>query len=214
MEKGINYFPFGTPKPTRRQEILRVASELFGEFGVHTVTTRQIAAKVGISQPSLYAHFSSIQQIHEELSSNAFELLEIKSDIARKEGLSPKELLQATIRNFFEFGMENPVAYKIAFIFENRKENAVTQEEYELTDHPGVRAFANFIRILSEVRPDLERDQISIVAKLLWATMHGLISLILMRDQFPWGDTGQLIDAQSKAAFNFVMTYEPAAQVS
>jgi AcrR family transcriptional regulator len=210
MKGPSDYFPFGIPKLSRRQEILSAASELFSRHGVQAVTTRQIAAKVGISQPSLYAHFHSVQQIHEELSSHAFELLERRSLKAQQEGLSREELLRATIRNFFEFGMGNPVAYKIAFIIEYSKSHAITEDEYEVLDHPGVRAFANLKHVLSQVRPDLDEHHISIVSKLLWATLHGLISLLLMRSQFPWGDTDELIEHQSKAGFEFVMNYKGA----
>ena len=40
----------------RREEILRAARELFLEHGVEGVSTRQIAARVGISQTALYVY--------------------------------------------------------------------------------------------------------------------------------------------------------------
>jgi AcrR family transcriptional regulator len=40
-----------------RDRILRIAAELFATHGYHATTTRQIAAAVGIRQPSLFHHF-------------------------------------------------------------------------------------------------------------------------------------------------------------
>ncbi|MEH3033521.1 MAG: TetR/AcrR family transcriptional regulator [Aeromicrobium erythreum] len=42
--------------PTRRQEILRTASELFAERGFHGVSMNDIGAACGISGPALYKH--------------------------------------------------------------------------------------------------------------------------------------------------------------
>jgi AcrR family transcriptional regulator len=40
-----------------RERILSIAAELFATHGYHATTTRQIAAAVGIRQPSLFHHF-------------------------------------------------------------------------------------------------------------------------------------------------------------
>ncbi len=43
--------------PSRRQQILRIASELFAERGFHGVSMNDIGAACGISGPALYKHF-------------------------------------------------------------------------------------------------------------------------------------------------------------
>ena len=50
-----------------REYILREASKLFGSRGFQGTSTRDIAAAVGVRQPSVYSHFSSKQEIAEEL---------------------------------------------------------------------------------------------------------------------------------------------------
>ncbi len=47
-----------------RQLILQVARGLFMEQGYHTVSTRQIAASCGITQPALYRHFATKQDLY------------------------------------------------------------------------------------------------------------------------------------------------------
>lgn len=43
----------------RRQQILEVAAELFAQRGFHGVTTRELAGRLAITEPILYRHFSS-----------------------------------------------------------------------------------------------------------------------------------------------------------
>ena len=47
-----------------RQLILQVARGLFMEQGYRTVSTRQIAASCGITQPALYRHFATKQDLY------------------------------------------------------------------------------------------------------------------------------------------------------
>ena len=50
-----------------RQRILQAAAALFARSGFHGTSTRDIAAEVGIRQPSLFHHFSSKQAMLAEL---------------------------------------------------------------------------------------------------------------------------------------------------
>lgn len=67
-----------SPKPRRgrpplsnktetRDRILDAALEVFSERGFDGATVRQIAAKVGVSDPALYAHFKGKKEIFEAL---------------------------------------------------------------------------------------------------------------------------------------------------
>lgn len=46
-----------------REEILKASAELFGEFGYKGTSTRQIAERVGMRQPSLFHHFGKKENI-------------------------------------------------------------------------------------------------------------------------------------------------------
>jgi AcrR family transcriptional regulator len=55
--------------PATRERILREASVLIAQRGYRATTTRQIAERVGIQQPSLFHHFASKAEIVGELLS-------------------------------------------------------------------------------------------------------------------------------------------------
>ena len=59
-----------SPTLPTRERILRVASGLFATRGYHATTTREIAAAVGIRQPSLFHHFPSKEAILQTLLSS------------------------------------------------------------------------------------------------------------------------------------------------
>ena len=48
-----------TAGPTRREQILDAAAELFARYGFHGVGIDDIGKAVGISGPALYRHFRS-----------------------------------------------------------------------------------------------------------------------------------------------------------
>lgn len=56
----------------RPAEILKAARELFLKQGVDNVTTRQIAARVGISQTALYVYFASKEEMLDALAKDAW----------------------------------------------------------------------------------------------------------------------------------------------
>ena len=45
--------------PTRREQILATAAQLFAARGFHGVSVAEIGAACGISGPALYKHFAS-----------------------------------------------------------------------------------------------------------------------------------------------------------
>jgi AcrR family transcriptional regulator len=197
------------PKTTyksRRDEILSVAGDLFGQHGVQAVTTRQIAQVVGISQPSIYAHFPSIQAIQDEVGARSFALLE--RAIAASADDSPEAQLHNAIHGYLDFGMSNPQAYRIAFMLEHvamsKKESSHDMGAVSQTDHPGPRAFGHLLRIVALNRLDLPAEAVQTRSQCLWAALHGLVALLLARPHFPWTDRKLLLEEQSRLAFAMV----------
>lgn len=53
----------------RRQMIIQIAGTLFAKKGFHGVTTREIATACGVSEPVLYQHFNTKEEIYNGLNS-------------------------------------------------------------------------------------------------------------------------------------------------
>lgn len=85
----------------RREEILAVSLDLFSTHGFEATSIRQIASRVGISDPALYSHFKSKQEILEEL----FEIHGPKGVYSAAENLDLKEASKSP-RRFAEDVLE------------------------------------------------------------------------------------------------------------
>lgn len=178
----------------RREQILEVALALFTQHGMASVSTRQIAQAVGISQPSLYAHFPSADAIAAELCARGFQALHDKfAEVLEAPG-TPLARLARLGRAYIEFGLANPDVYRIAFMVEHPRDRPCAQPD--LAPDPGLdeglRTFGVLRQVVAEVigRNDTEADMI---AQTCWASVHGLVSLLLAREHFPWAKRELLI---------------------
>ena len=170
----------------RREEILEHAQRLFAAHGVQSVSTRQIAEAVGISQPSLYAYFPGRSDLLDEVSSRAFAQLSASAEKALHGEGDPVEQM---IRAYIRFGLEQPDAYRIAFMLEGLSET----ERDPCVEKPGLKAFG-MLRGIMAARLGAHHSDLETVSQSTWAAMHGLVALFLARGSFPWVEQRQLID--------------------
>jgi AcrR family transcriptional regulator len=96
------------PAPTRREQILAAAAELFARHGFHGVGIDDIGSAVGISGPALYRHFRSKDaMLGEMLTSISEELLaggQERAENAGSAGASLAELIGFQV----DFALDKP----------------------------------------------------------------------------------------------------------
>lgn len=182
-----------TPSKTlpRREQILAHALELFGAHGMHNVTTRQIAAAVGISQPSLYAHFATRDAIGVELCRRAFERLHDCLVEAITIEASPEERLYRLGHDYIRFGLTNEAAYRVAFM---TPMSQASIDGKAAVIASGVRAFGVLRGLYAEVL-GAASPAVDARAQSCWASVHGIVALLLDRPEFPWIDHDALMHA-------------------
>jgi AcrR family transcriptional regulator len=84
------------PEGYRRMFLAAVGS--FSERGFHGTTTREIAARAGLSPAALYVHFGSKEEVLYRIASSALDLtLEVVSEAADP-ALRPADRLQSVVR--------------------------------------------------------------------------------------------------------------------
>lgn len=178
----------------RREQILGVALRLFAQHGMAQVTTRQIAQAVGISQPSLYAHFRSADDIAKELCVAAFAELNTRLAQVLAQPGSLQERLHLAGRAYIEFGLDQPDMYRIAFMLETAKPCQSDEPQTDPGLMEGIKVFDLIRRVVAEMR-GVDDERSYICAQAIWAHVHGLVSLLIARPEFPWSDRDALIDA-------------------
>src|ERR1700742_4067790 len=91
-----------TDAPSRRDELLGIAAELFAERGFKNTTVRDIADAAGILSGSLYHHFDSKESMVDEiLSSFQRELFRAYNAIIASDR-DPRGKLEAVVHASFE----------------------------------------------------------------------------------------------------------------
>ncbi|MFJ4653438.1 TetR/AcrR family transcriptional regulator [Nocardia sp. NPDC088792] len=93
LERNQRRFPEG------QRRIFLAAIDAFSERGFHATTTRDIAARAGLSPAGLYVHFGSKEEVLHRISIAALRLtLQVAEATAATPG-SPAQRLAATIRD-------------------------------------------------------------------------------------------------------------------
>jgi AcrR family transcriptional regulator len=96
-------------RPSRREEILRAAAQLFAERGSRAVGVDDVGAAVGVTGPAIYRHFASKDAMLAEMLLRISErLLEGGSRRAAAAGPDAGAQLRALIAFQVDFALDNP----------------------------------------------------------------------------------------------------------
>ena len=178
----------------RRGEILAAAERIFVEKGYEGATIRKIADEVGLSSTALYMHFADKGEILNEICRNAFEGLLARQMDCMVNGDNPLNCVIDLARGYTQFGFDHPNAYRLAFMMPTLPSADGSET---VAQKAAAQLYQNFERsVRVAIEAGLLKGEVPIVTQLLWASVHGLISLILTKPYFAWADYEKLIDAQ------------------
>ena len=110
--------PTRTPRPSAdptRESILAAALDLFSERSFDGATTREIAARAGVTQPLLNYHFSSKDALWRAAVDGLFETLS-QALADRADGLRGVDdvtTMRLLVREFITFSAHNPQLHRI-----------------------------------------------------------------------------------------------------
>ena len=184
---------------SRRAEILAAAERIFVEHGYEGATIRKIADEVGLSSTALYMHFSDKGEILQEICRQAFEqLLSGTRRITSQPQSSPEERLRLLLGAYVDFGFAHPNAYRLIYL--TRPIEARDGAE-SAAQQLGPELFQSFVSVLQEVEAAgrLKSGDARQAATVFWAGVHGIVSLMITKPYFDWGQrsalTPMMIDA-------------------
>ncbi|MDQ7031869.1 MAG: TetR/AcrR family transcriptional regulator [Desulfonauticus sp.] len=148
-----------TPTRTnRKQQIIRAAKELFAKHGFKGTTTKMLAAKVGVSEATLYKYFTSKEDIYYALLEE--KLQNIESYLPTSQKTSIRKTLEEIVVNFLEKNTDDVSFTKIC-LFAALEQNAYSKNfvqklRKKLFTHLD-KLFENWIseKKIKELEPDL-----------------------------------------------------------
>src|SRR3954451_9182100 len=157
--------------------LLDAALRLLQERGPAALRIRDVAEAAEQSTMGVYTHFGSKQGLLEQLYLHGFGRLEERLNAVPSDGDGRQELLAFAL-GYREFALDNEALYGL--MFERATPDFVPSDASRLA---GLGTFEMLATRVAGWRPDLTHPAAD--AHLVWATMHGLVSIELMHTR--WG---------------------------
>src|SRR5689334_13301530 len=138
-------------EPSRREQILDIAAELFAQKGFHGVSIAELGAACGFSGPALYRHFRSKDAVLAEmLVSISDELLTVGRERVRTAD-SPEEALRALVDWHVTFALD----HKALIVVQDRDWSALPLEAREKVRETQRKYVEVWVKQLRAIRPEL-----------------------------------------------------------
>lgn len=164
-------------KEELRRRILDTAGALFLEHGYEGFSMRQIAERIGYSATTIYRYYEDKDDLLFAIVHEGFLRFGKQLAKAAQSGADPRERLGALGRAYIEFGLKNPVYYRLMFmqrfdfLFESRAE-----QKAPVIDSFAVLRGAVEQAMQAGVLNQGDPETTSIV---IWSVVHGITSLAI-----------------------------------
>jgi len=179
-------------KKELRQEILDAARDLFVREGYENVSMRKIAEKIEYSPTTIYLYFQDKADLLDCICEETLARLIRKQNVLEQTTSDPLERLRLSLKSYIDFGLKHPNHYMVTFMMTRGVETQAPMKSQEA----GQKAF-DFLRrtlALCAERKLIEIGDVETTAQVIWASIHGLTSLLIARPKFPWVERNRLID--------------------
>lgn len=181
-----------------RAEILAAAERILIETNDQAaLSIRAIATAVGVTPPSIYLHFADRNDLVFAVCERQAEKLEQVMDEAAQGVADPWERIRRRGQAYMRWGLDNPEHYRILMMSRpDRTPDRFVDER--LANTAGLVPVAEDVAAaLSQEDGTPAQDALE-VTKTLWMMIHGMVSLLISKPEFPFGPAeevyGRLFD--------------------
>ena len=152
------------PAARRREQLLEVALEVFGEHGFHPTSMNDVAEAAGVTKPVLYQHFRSKRDLYREVLTDVGAHLLDAITKATTAAQSPHEQVELGFIAYFSWVEANEAAFRVLFGGGTRRDEEFAAQVAEVEG-----AIAEAIATLIDVEglTEAQRRQLA----------HGLVGL-------------------------------------
>ncbi|MEM9381641.1 MAG: TetR/AcrR family transcriptional regulator [Planctomycetota bacterium] len=151
--------------------ILDEARRVLLESGYAALSTRRIASAVGCTATSIYLYYASKDAlIHALIDEGFVELNRRVLAAARGEDGEPLERMRRAALAYVDFAFERPQYYEVMFMLRPAQMERYPAEAYRRARRP--------LEVLAEMT-GLPEEQALLRGTIAWATLHGLVSLLI-----------------------------------
>lgn len=163
-----------------RRLILDTTRHLLVEDGYAALSMRKIAKAIGYSATSIYLHFENKDALFHTLIDEGMErLLETLKAAEGRHPDDPVARLRALCQAYILFGLESPEYYEIMFMLHPERMARYPADKFR-------RARRNLDVLAAavsdgEAQGVMQTDNARVSASVIWASLHGAVSLLMAR---------------------------------
>ncbi|WP_437635741.1 TetR/AcrR family transcriptional regulator [Sorangium sp. So ce854] len=158
-----------------RGAILAAAGELFLEQGYEAFSMRQVAERIGYSATTIYRYYEDKDELLFAIVHEGFTEFQRTLVAAAESTADPIERIEALGAAYVQFGMQNPVHYRLMFmqrfdfVFDQRKER----------QQPMVESFNVLQKAVTCAMEAgaMQRGDVEHHSQVIWALVHGITAL-------------------------------------
>lgn len=155
-------------RDARRRLITATARTVAEREGWEAVTTRRLSTEIEYSQPVLYKHFASMEEIVDAVALEGFAELAESLRAARRDAPAGS-VIDRVAAAFTAFAAANPALYDAMFTRSTRLRFGTEDASAPLT-----AAFGELREAVATVAAGPDADTLT---EVLWAALHGLVTL-------------------------------------
>jgi AcrR family transcriptional regulator len=153
-------------KQARRAQIISAARRIAELEGWPNVTVRRLSDEISYSQPVLYTHFGSREEILAAVAIEGFQELGLALEKARKR-VKRGTTVESVAAAYLDFAVASPALYEVMFSLSLSVpfDDAATPPEMRY-------AFSQLLELFQG-----QSTKSEVIAELFWASLHGIAEL-------------------------------------
>jgi len=172
-----------------RADIVAAAERLLATQPVESLSLRAVAREVGVTAPALYLHFADRRELVWAVLERQFGALTAATAAAMSDSTDPVDRLRRWCLAYCRFGLQQQGHYRAMFESWNAE-----RVDLPLAELPGSALHHSLLTAVAACGAPAE--EVDELATLVWAGLHGLVSLRINKPSFPWPPIDQLVDGQ------------------
>ena len=157
-----------------RGSILEAASAVFAEKGIDGISMRHIAAEIGVSATALYRHYDSKDALLAAVCESGFAEFGARLEATARTAATPLDALRALGGVYVDFALSHPMHYDVMMIRPHQWALGPDPDQ-DPESFAGLIALVEACQAAGQLRPGDARE----AAHLLWAAIHGVVSLAI-----------------------------------
>jgi AcrR family transcriptional regulator len=169
--------------------LIDAAREVLAQEGYDGLTIRRVAERAEYSLGTVYGYFADKDDLLYSLVHEDFTRLTERLRTIREthEGAAA---VREMLLSYAAMGLEQPESYQVMFMYRPKLARRNASDD---SDEHAYTIFRSCV-IAAMERGEFRRMNPDVVAQILWAAIHGLVSLRLTLTEFPWEDVEHLAE--------------------